>query len=465
MAASVYLALLLPFLTDARAQELPYDAAPPAGLEVRVAPGSRRVRVSPDRDGVRVGLLAAGEPFFVWERAPASSGCDTGWGRVAPDRAAWTCLDTSEATASLPRMLPGRVGFDPPTPDELAAYHTTGAWPRADTAVADGILPFVYLKRRRQLDGPVYASVDDLRAGRGGRAPALSNDLAFSTVLPDADGEIVVTPDGRAARLASLYAYAPSRFQGVDLATQPAPAGHRVGFSIHREPLPVLAEPSAQGTPVGELAYHEAFWIDDSAAAPRGWLAVLDPAGIRPRGYVRDDGSVRQWQDAPLPDGVAGTTWIDVDLKQQLLAVRHGAELNYITLVSTGKDRHETMIGVFTLTDKAAYWDMASLPGSADPYKLESVPWSLHFWPRYALHGAYWHDAFGRVVSHGCINLAPLDAAWIFDQVEPHLHEGWQLAYADAAEPGTTLRVRRGTEKVVDRRARSQEPSLTPTGR
>ena len=32
-----------------------------------------------------------------------------------------------------------------------------------------------------------------------------------------------------------------------------------------------------------------------------------------------------------------------------------------------------------------------------------------------ALHGEYWHDSLGFKRSHGCVNMAPLDARWLFD--------------------------------------------------
>jgi len=30
------------------------------------------------------------------------------------------------------------------------------------------------------------------------------------------------------------------------------------------------------------------------------------------------------------------------------------------------------------------------------------------------LHAAFWHRSFGHVRSHGCVNLAPLDAQRLF---------------------------------------------------
>ncbi|MFN8424586.1 MAG: L,D-transpeptidase, partial [Anaerolineae bacterium] len=31
------------------------------------------------------------------------------------------------------------------------------------------------------------------------------------------------------------------------------------------------------------------------------------------------------------------------------------------------------------------------------------------------IHGAYWHQSFGIPVSHGCVNLQPGDAAWLWE--------------------------------------------------
>ncbi len=59
-----------------------------------------------------------------------------------------------------------------------------------------------------------------------------------------------------------------------------------------------------------------------------------------------------------------------------------------------------------------------------------------------ALHGAFWHRDFGRVRSHGCVNLAPRDAQWIFDFTSPHLPEGWSAVLPTPLERGTAVRVR-----------------------
>jgi lipoprotein-anchoring transpeptidase ErfK/SrfK len=42
----------------------------------------------------------------------------------------------------------------------------------------------------------------------------------------------------------------------------------------------------------------------------------------------------------------------------------------------------------------------------------------------YALHGAYWHDNFGYRMSHGCVNLRPDDASWLFRWTDPVYEPG-----------------------------------------
>jgi hypothetical protein len=53
------------------------------------------------------------------------------------------------------------------------------------------------------------------------------------------------------------------------------------------------------------------------------------------------------------------------------------------------------------------------------------VPDVLYFREDQGFHGTFWHDAFGTPVSHGCVNLAPADAAWLFAWAPPRLPDGW----------------------------------------
>jgi hypothetical protein len=61
----------------------------------------------------------------------------------------------------------------------------------------------------------------------------------------------------------------------------------------------------------------------------------------------------------------------------------------------------------------------------------------MYFEGSYALHGAFWHDRFGQVRSHGCVNLAPEDARWLFRWTTPLLPAGWHGVVAPRPNIGT----------------------------
>lgn len=80
--------------------------------------------------------------------------------------------------------------------------------------------------------------------------------------------------------------------------------------------------------------------------------------------------------------------------------------------------------------------------GAAD-FELRDVPWIQYFAAGYALHGAYWHDVFGEPRSHGCVNLAPIDARYVFFWTEPQVPDPWHgINTGDTFGAGTTVRIR-----------------------
>ncbi|HEY4119457.1 MAG TPA: L,D-transpeptidase, partial [Byssovorax sp.] len=62
----------------------------------------------------------------------------------------------------------------------------------------------------------------------------------------------------------------------------------------------------------------------------------------------------------------------------------------------------------------------------------------------HALHAAYWHDGWGEPKSGGCVNLAPIDARWLFAWTEPGMPEGWYgLRAADQLAVSTWVVIHR----------------------
>ncbi len=73
-------------------------------------------------------------------------------------------------------------------------------------------------------------------------------------------------------------------------------------------------------------------------------------------------------------------------------------------------------------------------------FELRDVPWIQYFAAGYALHGAYWHDVFGIPRSHGCVNLAPIDARVVFNWTDPPLPENWHgINIGDEMGEGTVV--------------------------
>jgi hypothetical protein len=107
------------------------------------------------------------------------------------------------------------------------------------------------------------------------------------------------------------------------------------------------------------------------------------------------------------------TKRIVVSRKEQKLYAYDGDELVYTYPVSTGLSLTPTPRGQFIVYRKTpSRYMQGPLPGVSDQfYDLPGVPWDLYFTKEGGtIHGAYWHDSFGSVWSHGCVNL-PQEAA------------------------------------------------------
>jgi len=150
----------------------------------------------------------------------------------------------------------------------------------------------------------------------------------------------------------------------------------------------------------------------------------------------------------PLPKGLEPwERWIDVSLKTQTLVAYEGTRPVYVTLVSTGKkgskeEPFDTPTGRWRIYSKHISSTMDGNTASDGNYSIQDVPWTMFFYGSYALHGAFWHRSFGRVRSHGCVNLGPSDARWLFFWTTPFLPEGWHGVHSTDESPGTTVIVR-----------------------
>lgn len=135
--------------------------------------------------------------------------------------------------------------------------------------------------------------------------------------------------------------------------------------------------------------------------------------------------------------------WIDIDLDNQILVAFEGTTPVYATMISSGTKETPTATGLYRMWLKESEADMKNLKAE-DPYSVATVPWTQFFFPDddLAVHTAYWHDAFGKPRSHGCVNLAPRDARWLYYWSDPQVPPGWTMTTGVVEAPGSVVRVR-----------------------
>jgi lipoprotein-anchoring transpeptidase ErfK/SrfK len=96
---------------------------------------------------------------------------------------------------------------------------------------------------------------------------------------------------------------------------------------------------------------------------------------------------------------------IVVDLSEQRAYFYENGVVVKTTLVSSGMDGHLTETGNFRIRTKLVSQNMGNPDTTQWPYYYtKDVPWVMYFNGDQALHGAYWHNDFGRRRSHGCVN-------------------------------------------------------------
>jgi hypothetical protein len=124
---------------------------------------------------------------------------------------------------------------------------------------------------------------------------------------------------------------------------------------------------------------------------------------------------------APIsPDVPLEERRLEVWLRDQLVIAYENDEPVLITRAATGgkfiEGDYTTPYGRYITNRKRPSRHMASNDlAAANSFDLPGVPWVSYITGSgISFHGTYWHNDFGKPRSHGCINLSPEAAHWIY---------------------------------------------------
>jgi hypothetical protein len=364
--------------------------------------------VEPHQGAGRRGAAARGARLPVFEIA-RGGGCVGRWFSVGP--LAWICEEGVEATGASPPPERARDSTADGLPYAYYFVGADGSFGYGDLLVAEEGVPEAQL-----LPG---FGVAIAREGQkpGGERYGLSTHGFW---IPLRDLHRVTAPVFRGTALDGKLDVAWVSSDKARLRKSPnGPVGRDLVPRQTR--VPVLESAEAGGKT----------WL---RVGEGEWLAAseLQRPTLLPRpGRVRD-----------------GEHWFDVELATQIVTAYVGDRPVFATLASTGRGREGTELmtprGEARIWVKLATSDMDNLENheANESYAIQAVPGVMYFKKGVGLHGTFWHRAFGRVQSHGCVNLSPADAERLFDWASPRLPSGWTAALPTVYEQGSLVRVR-----------------------
>lgn len=441
---------------------------------VTAVKGFQKIRLKPERDAPIIGLIRAGQSVPLKSEAEVKghgvSRCKGGWYEVLPR--GYVCigvnatLDRNDpravaAIALLPNLnasVPFKVG----TMAADAPFYLripTEAEQRKHEPKLDA-----YLKN---LPGPTdeHGAIDSTAAGVGPSEAFLAYQKVAKNKLKDvnrayegrqvawaremdAEGRTwLVTPDMQLVPKDKVRTKAVPTLKGVRLGDGekfklPIAFAWLGDIDKFRRP-----DESSRLVPSGEKwSRHSFVQITGKQHMEHGFVFWETPEGD----WVRHTDVTIIKQKTTRPTGVGpGDKWVHVRVTWGSLVAYEGDEPVFATAISPGADgitkrsnAHHTALGLHHIGWKLYSADMDGVD-KAEPWAVDEVPFTAYYKDSFAIHGAWWHNEFGRPKSHGCINMSPPDARWLWTWMDPGMPEGWYAVTAYYPEvKGTTVEIR-----------------------
>jgi lipoprotein-anchoring transpeptidase ErfK/SrfK len=186
------------------------------------------------------------------------------------------------------------------------------------------------------------------------------------------------------------------------------------------------------------------------AAASPGDLKREPDSPARPEGGSEPAAMDLATPVDPEPPKPVITLKVDIDLATQRMTVKSEDEVLHVWPISSGRLGYSTPPGTYRPQWRARMWRSRQYYGAPMPH-------AVFFHRGYAVHATYETGNLGRPASHGCIRLAPKNAAIFYNLVGKHGMESTQIVVR------APHRVR--DEKVAANRGTgTRKPRRAPSG-
>jgi lipoprotein-anchoring transpeptidase ErfK/SrfK len=169
--------------------------------------------------------------------------------------------------------------------------------------------------------------------------------------------------------------------------------------------------------------YGSTHWVIDSFPTDNGfhWYRVLDDRNMGT--FIVQADHLRQISEhelQPISDHIE-QKHLEVDLATQKINAYENGKHVFTARIASGYFPGDTPDGEFTVERKTPSRHMAARTETTE-FDLPGVPWVCYIsWTGVSIHGTYWHNNYGTPQSHGCINLSPEAAKWVYRWTDPYV--------------------------------------------
>lgn len=233
-----------------------------------------------------------------------------------------------------------------------------------------------------------------------------------------------------------------ARVQRVNVKINPVPTSLTEGLHAAEITVPFtqsyLMRKESTWSQLYRLYQNSVHWVIGLAEGPDGdpWYRIRDEMlqsspnldYYVPAKHVR---LIDILETTPIsPEVSPDKKYVEVSLAKQELTAYESGKVVLHTKISSGLDYQppgeiswKTPTGTFAVQIKMPSKHMGGGDLVFDPeaYIIPGVPWVSFFEPKtgVAFHGTYWHQNYGVPMSHGCINMKPDEAKWLFRWLTP----------------------------------------------